>query len=140
MHKDSVREGVGMSKMSDDEAPDAMSLVRMYMETLELRMAPAEYNAVVNAAEEFWRAMQGDADGDLDVDQEHLSNEAHREFLMIMAIASTGRLDHEVVEMPTPDGSVGWAVVDEAVAEDPLRLAELRERLGRSLEERDPPQ
>ncbi|MFI0940604.1 hypothetical protein [Streptomyces sp. NPDC021020] len=48
---------------------------------------------------------------------------------MIAAIVGSGRPDFEVVEMPGPDGGNGWAVVGPAVADDPVRLAELSERL-----------
>jgi hypothetical protein len=36
-------------------------------------------------------------------------------------------MDHRLVEMPGPDGSPGFAIVEASAADDPAKLQELRE-------------
>lgn len=54
-----------------------------------------------------------------------------------MAIVTTGRMDHQVVDMPGPDGSPGYAVVTPELANDPDELAKLREKITNWATERE---
>lgn len=60
-----------------------------------------------------------------------------REFATVLTMAATGRTDDRVVE---GDPSMGWAVVTAEVADDPVKLAELREQLCRMVEEGELPE
>lgn len=55
--------------------------------------------------------------------------EVQREYATVLAILLTGRMDHQLVEMPGPDGRPGFAVVGASAANDPARLQEIRESL-----------
>lgn len=110
---------------------NTVSLATMYLQTLELRMEPEQFRALSDALHGFWSAIDGEGRTSFDLDESVFTDEMHREFLVVMAILSTGHLNHRVVEMPGPDGTVGLAVVDADVADDPARLRDLREKLRR---------
>ncbi|MFF1845665.1 hypothetical protein ACFVW9_28770 [Streptomyces sp. NPDC058217] len=61
-------------------------------------------------------------------DRENFTDTIQKESLTVMAIVTTGRMDHQVVDMPGPDGSPGYAVVTQELANDPEELAKLREK------------
>jgi hypothetical protein len=58
-----------------------------------------------------------------------------REYATVLAILLTGRMDHRLVELPGPDGSPSFAIVEAAVADDPAKLQELREKQRRFVTE-----
>ncbi|MET7458431.1 hypothetical protein ABZT03_42770 [Streptomyces sp. NPDC005574] len=57
-----------------------------------------------------------------------------REYATVLGILLTGRMGHQLVELPGPDGSPGFAIV-EASAADPAKLQGLREKYRRFVTE-----
>lgn len=123
---------------ADADGPEGPSLtdkVELYLESLEARMDPAQFDALTRAIHEFWHLMEGTGEGAFDVDEHDFTPEVRQELLVVMAMLGTGRTDQRVVEIPSPDGSPGWAVVDASIADDPVALAELQEKLHAKLAE-----
>jgi hypothetical protein len=121
----------------DGEGPGTAQLVALYLETLEARMPPEEYHALTMAIHRFWHLMEAGGEGSFDMDDDAFTDDVRKEMMMVMAIIGTGRTDHRVVEMPGPDGSRGWAVVTDEVADDPEKLAELAAKMNGWAEERE---
>ncbi|MBO8191589.1 hypothetical protein ITI46_07765 [Streptomyces oryzae] len=55
----------------------------------------------------------------------------------LLAMLIIGGADHRVVEMPGPDGSTGFAIVEASAADNPEKLREIRESLHRWAAERE---
>ncbi|PWI05889.1 hypothetical protein DIZ27_36850 [Streptomyces sp. NWU339] len=101
--------------------------VSLYMETLKARMAPEQYDVLAQAVHETAHLIaeghQAGPVGDLSA----FTPEVQREYATVLAILLTGRMDHRLVEMPGPDGSPGFAIVEASTADAPVRLQEIRE-------------
>ncbi|QIP88283.1 hypothetical protein GLX30_01290 [Streptomyces sp. Tu 2975] len=107
-----------------------MAKVELYMESVKARMAPEDFETLHEAVNEMSRLITEGHEGVLEAgDRENFAGEVQREFLAVMAIATTGRMDHHVIDMPGPDGSPGYAVVTPEVANDPAALAEVRQQI-----------
>ncbi|WP_244257946.1 hypothetical protein [Streptomyces sp. Tu 2975] len=115
----------------EDETPqERMAKVELYMESVKARMAPEDFETLHEAVNEMSRLITEGHEGVLEAgDRENFAGEVQREFLAVMAIATTGRMDHHVIDMPGPDGSPGYAVVTPEVANDPAALAEVRQQI-----------
>lgn len=109
---------------------ETVALVEVYLESLKARMAPEEYEALTSALHQFWHAMEDGRQATFDMSETGFSEGVRKELMLVMAIIGTGRTDHRVVDLPGPDGSSGWVVVSEAIADDPVKLAEIRDRLA----------
>lgn len=121
--------------------PKAHELARFYLDTLEDLMDPKEYTdlrvltfALLGAMTEPIGPDDPPSKRHLDID---LTAAVHDEWLTIMGILSSGRMDQQIVEVG--DGS--RTVVDSATAADPEALrtfcARVRERKRLRQEERD---
>lgn len=122
---------------ADDSPRDRMAKVALYLETVKARMAPEQFATLHEAVQEMTRLIDEGQDGFLEAgDRESFTGDVQREFLAVMAIVTTGRMDHEVVDMPGPDGSAGYAVVTPEVANDPEALADVREQVHAWMTER----
>lgn len=130
--------------MNDEDStdrPDAGSVSAMYLETLRLRMEPDKFGALADALKGFKKASEAGFDGTgYEVNEELFTDDVRREFATVLTMAATGRTDDRVVEVVEGDPSMGWAVVTAEVADDPVKLAELREQLRHMVEEGDLPQ
>jgi hypothetical protein len=116
---------------STEEPGDARhtaALAAVYLESLTARMPPEEYEALTTALHKFWHVMEEGGQGEFDMSESEFAEPVRKELMLVMAIVGTGRMDHRVVDLPGPAG--GWAVVTEAVADDPEKLAELADRLA----------
>ncbi|MGA5120911.1 hypothetical protein [Streptomyces pseudogriseolus] len=109
--------------------------VSLYMETLKARMDPEQYDVLAKAVYETAHLIaEGHQAGPVG-DASQFTDEVQREYATVLAILLTGRMDHQLVEMPGPDGSRGFAIVEAAVADDPAKLQELREKHRRFVTE-----
>ncbi|WUD72077.1 hypothetical protein OG937_10395 [Streptomyces sp. NBC_00510] len=121
--------------------PKAHELARFYLDTLEDLMDPKEYTDLRVLTFTLLEAMTEPISPDdppskryLDID---LTPAVHDEWLTIMGILGSGRMDQRIVEVG--DGS--RTVVDSETADDPEALrtfcAQVRERNRLRQEERD---
>ncbi|WP_346172762.1 hypothetical protein [Streptomyces cuspidosporus] len=117
---------------------DRIDKVSLYMETLKARMDPEQYDVLARAVHETAHLIAEGREGVFgsDDDRSTFTPEVQREFATVLAILLTGRMDHRVVEIPGPDGSPGFAIVEASAAEDPAELQEIRENLHRWVTER----
>jgi hypothetical protein len=130
-------------QMNEDstDGPDKASLSALYLETLRLRMEPDKFGALADALKGMKEASEAGFEGaGFEVNEELFTDDVRREFMTVMAMAATGRTDDRVVEIVDREGNTGWAVVTADVADDPAKLAEIREQLLRMAEEGDLPQ
>ncbi|MFD5474448.1 hypothetical protein [Streptomyces sp. NPDC127105] len=110
--------------------------VSLYMETLKARMDPDQYDVLAKAVHETAHLIaEGHQAGPVG-DLSEFTPEVQREYATVLAILLTGRMDHRLVEMPGPDGSPGFAIVEASAADDPVRLQEVRENHHRWATER----
>ncbi|WP_103889047.1 hypothetical protein [Actinacidiphila yanglinensis] len=130
--------------MSDEDStdrPDAGSLSAMYLETLRLRMEPEKFDVLADALKGFKKASEAGFDGTgFDVNEELFTDDVRRELATVLTMAATGRTDDRVVEGVEGDPSMGCMVVTAEVADDPVKLAELRAQMLRMVEEGDFPE
>jgi hypothetical protein len=120
--------------MSDDDADETpqerMAKAELYLESVKARMDPEDFETLHQAVQEMSRLIAEGDEGVLEAgNRENFAGDVQREFLAVMAIVTTGRMDHHVIDMPGPDGSPGYAVVTPEVANDPLAVAELRQQI-----------
>ncbi|MHC3456105.1 hypothetical protein [Streptomyces prasinus] len=105
--------------------------VSLYMETLKARMAPEQYDVLAQVVHETAHLIaeghQAGPVGGLSA----FTPEVQREYATVLAILLTGRMDHRLVEMPGPDGSPGFAIVEASATDAPVRLQEIRKDLHR---------
>ncbi|MFF5447068.1 hypothetical protein [Streptomyces sp. NPDC012888] len=91
-------------------------------------MDPDRFTTVIRAAQDTCRLL---ADGHptlLNMPCEGAPDAGlHGEYLSLLAVMITGRLDHRVVQRPLPDGRMGLAVI---CCDDPPPSPTLQERLG----------
>ncbi|MGV9566157.1 hypothetical protein [Streptomyces sp. NPDC003480] len=121
--------------------PKAHELARFYLETLEDLMEPKEYADLRVLTFTLLAAMTEPISPDDPPSKRHLdinlTPAVHDEWLTIMGILSSGRMDQQIVEVG--DGS--RTVVDSETAADPETLrtfcAQVRERNRLRQEERD---
>lgn len=110
--------------------------ISLYMETLKARMDPEQYDVLAKAVHETARLIaEGHRAGPVG-ELSAFTPEVQREYATVLVILLTGRMDHQLVEMPGPDGSPGFAIVEASAADDPVRLQEIREGLHRWAAER----
>jgi hypothetical protein len=130
--------------MSDEDSADrsdAASVSAMYLETLALRMEPEKFGVLADALKGFKQASDAGFDGTgFGVNEELFTDDVRRELATVLTMAATGRTDDRVVEVVEGDPSMGCMVVTAEVADDPVKLAELRAQLLRMVEEGELPQ
>ncbi|MFD5065642.1 hypothetical protein [Streptomyces sp. NPDC058394] len=112
-----------------DETPqERIAKVALYLESVKARMPAEEFETLRQAVHEMVHLIADGREGFLETgDRENFTDTIQKEFLTVMAIVMTGRMDHQVVDIPGPDGSPGYAVVTPELANDPDELAKLRE-------------
>ena len=112
--------------MHEDTPPSREDEVNLYLATLEARMDPEQFRALAallvdastleNAGQDTVRAEVAEHDEQL------LTPAVLDEFLVIMGIISTGRMDQQVVDL----GHGVITVVTEDIATNPQQMRELR--------------
>ncbi|MGA5699695.1 hypothetical protein [Peterkaempfera bronchialis] len=113
--------------MDDETAPSRADQLRLYLESLRIRMDPDQFRVLGRMITGPLKLIESGADTvDADIpdeDERFLTREVRDEFLVVMGILATGRMDQQVVDL----GSGITTVVSAEVAEDPVRLQELRD-------------
>jgi len=123
----------------DGDGLDRVEAVSLYLEALKARMDPKQYERLARLVHESAHLLAEGQEGIFDDEDEQaeLTPEMQRELATILAMMITGSTDHRVVEMPGPDGSTGFAIVEASAADDPKKLREIRESLHRWAAERE---
>ncbi|GHJ19072.1 hypothetical protein [Streptomyces albus] len=127
-----------MSEESDREGgTERAEAISLYMEALKARMAPEQYEQLERLVHETAHLIAHGQEGVFGEDDEpELSVKVQRELARILAMMLTGGTEHRVVEMPGPDGSSGFAIVEASAADDPARLAQMQAGLQAWADER----
>lgn len=98
----------------DGQEPDVLG---SYLEFLRARLGAERFEALVRAVESTCSLLAEEHQVLLEVPGEgELTPDLRGEYLSLMAVMITGHLDHHLVELETPDGGKGWAVVENAPA------------------------
>ncbi|MET8538908.1 hypothetical protein ABZV67_46655 [Streptomyces sp. NPDC005065] len=117
---------------------DRIAKVALYLESVKARMPPEQFETLRQAVHEMAHLIADGHEGFLEAgDRKDFTDDVQKELLTVMAIVTTGRMDHQVVDMPGPDGSPGYAVVTPELANAPKRLAELRDKIHHHTTERE---
>ncbi|MET7621921.1 hypothetical protein [Streptomyces sp. NPDC005408] len=108
----------------DDNAPETSDngpdLASLYLKSVKARMDPDQFATLDQAVHELAHMLSDGHTGIFEAGgRENFTADVQRELLAVMAILTTGRMDHHVAELPGPDGSTGYAVVTADVANDP---------------------
>ncbi len=112
--------------MDDFAVPTPQDQVSLYLEALELQMDPDQFRvlgALLQGAGELYESGMEQVDTAVDeADEEFLTEDVMEEFLVIVGMLTTGRMDQQVVDI----GGGITTVVTQDVATDPVRMRELR--------------
>ncbi|MFD8251314.1 hypothetical protein [Streptomyces werraensis] len=128
--------------MSDEDAVpvgDGRAVkVALYMETLQARMDPAQYEALAQAVHEAFCLLAQGREGIISgEDGLSFTPEMHREFATVVTMMLTGKMDQQVVELSGPDGHSGFVLMDPEKANDPAKVQEVRDFINRWTAERE---
>ncbi|MDT0305922.1 hypothetical protein RM780_02960 [Streptomyces sp. DSM 44917] len=104
------------------DAADREAQTDIYLRALRSRLGPKAFEAVVRAALEILAAASREQER-VDID---LPDDLRDEWLMLMAVLGSGRMDMRRLEIPGEEGG-GWAMVTAEAAEDPAVRARLRD-------------
>lgn len=112
--------------MDDFAVPTPQDQVSLYLEALELQMDPDQFRvlgALLEGAGQLYTFGLEQVDTAVDdADEEFLTEDVMEEFLVIVGMLTTGRMDQQVVDI----GGGIVTVVTQDVATDPARMHELR--------------
>ncbi|WP_042392937.1 hypothetical protein [Streptacidiphilus carbonis] len=112
--------------MDDFAGPTPQDQVSLYLEALELNMDPDQFRvlgALLQGAGQLYDSGMEQVDTAVDEeDEEFLTEDVMEEFLVIVGMLTTGRMDQQVVDI----GGGITTVVTQDVATDPARMRELR--------------
>lgn len=115
-----------------EPSDDGPGLALRYLESVKAWMDPEQFATLEKAVHELTHMLSQGQQGTFEAgDRNSFTPEVHREFLKIMAILTTGRMNQYIVQLPGPDGSIGYTAVTADVGNDPNKLAELRAGLHR---------
>ncbi|MET9107389.1 hypothetical protein [Streptomyces zhihengii] len=107
-----------------------MAKVELYLESVKARIRPASYEALLRAVHEMAPRFAAGQFGLIHAGT-GFGPQVQREFLAVMAIMTTGRMDHHVIDMPGPGSTTAYAVVTPEAANDPMALAGLLSQMRR---------
>ncbi|MEV7833334.1 hypothetical protein AB0P12_22345 [Streptomyces subrutilus] len=104
--------GCRPSGPGDGREPDVLG---PYLELLRARLTGERFELLIRAVETTCTLL-GDGPGPvLEVPADsRLAPALQREYLSLIVVMITGHLDHHLVEVLSPDGDRGWAVVEGA--------------------------
>jgi hypothetical protein len=111
--------------MDEEAALSRDDEVNLYLATLEARMDPDEFRVLVSLLADTHVLEQDSGDLSHEVPEEDelfLTRGVVEEFMVIMAIISTGRMDQQLVNL----GHGVVTVVTEDIATDPAQMRNLR--------------
>ncbi|MER6442949.1 hypothetical protein ABT275_42625 [Streptomyces sp. NPDC001185] len=111
----------------------------LYMETLQARMDPDQYQALAHAVNEVIQFLVQGREGTIGSEGDApFTPELNREFATVVNILLTGKMDQQIVDVPSSDGrSTGLIFMDPEEAEDPAKVQEVRDFLDKWSAERE---
>ncbi|MEW2565748.1 hypothetical protein [Streptomyces sp. NPDC047070] len=121
--------------MTESEFPPESRPVDLYLDLLRARMNPTDYAMLLRMVEPVLEAMQEQRAGpiELSLDGEEgskVSQEVRDEASLVVAVAVTGRMDNQIVEIETEGGGPVRVVTDSGTAADPARCQEIADFIG----------
>ncbi|MCM2388131.1 hypothetical protein [Streptomyces albipurpureus] len=109
---------------SKDSGVGPVAFLGLSMQTLRARMAPAEYKTLAKAVHQFCHLITNGGPGSFEIDDTAFTPGLHQE---PMTVSHT---DHHYIDMPSPKGTFGGAMVQADIAEDPEQLQAVRAKLN----------
>ncbi|MFF2385692.1 hypothetical protein [Streptomyces sp. NPDC058108] len=111
----------------------------LYMETLQARMDPAQYEALSQAVHEAIQFLMQGREGIIGSEGDApFTPELNRELATVVNILLTGKMDQQIVDVPASDGrSTGLIFMDPDEADDPAKVQEVRDFLDKWSAERE---
>jgi len=121
--------------MTESEFPLEGRPVDLYLDLLRVRMTPTDYAMLLRMVEPVLEAMQEQRAGPIELSLEGeegsgVSQEVRDEASLVVAVAVTGRMDNQIVEIETPEGTSVRVVTDSGTAADPVRCQEIADFIG----------
>ncbi|MFJ7263529.1 hypothetical protein ACIQV2_25575 [Streptomyces globosus] len=109
-----------------DPAPEGPGgdVLGSYLQDLQGRLGGARFEALIRAVQATCSLLDAGPRPLLEVPAgSGLPPDLRREYVALLAVMITGRADHRLVELGTPDGEKGWAALDAAAAHPGGRLS-----------------
>ncbi|MFK0257878.1 hypothetical protein [Streptomyces sp. NPDC090445] len=97
----------------DDGGPGA-EVLGSYLEGVRARLSGERFDVLIRAVQTTC-ALLGEGHHQAVVEVPgggELAPDLQREYVSLLAVMITGRLDHHLVELDAPEGDKGWAVVE----------------------------
>jgi hypothetical protein len=121
--------------MSESELSPEGRPVDLYLDRLRLRMAPADFALLRRMVDPVLKAIQEQRAGPIELSLEgaeadSVSQEVRDEASLVVAVAVTGRLDNQIVEIETEETGPVRVVTDSGTAADPARCQEIADFIG----------
>ncbi|WP_369251670.1 hypothetical protein [Streptomyces sp. R41] len=121
--------------MSESELSPEGRPVDQYLDLLRLRMAPADFALLRRMVDPVLEAIQEQRAGPIELslegaDADSVSQEVRDEASLVVAVAVTGRLDNQIVEIETEETGPVRVVTDSGTAADPARCQEIADFIG----------
>ncbi|BAC68705.1 MULTISPECIES: hypothetical protein [Streptomyces] len=122
--------------MNESElSPEGGRPVDLYLDLLRIRMAPADYELLLRMVEPALKAVEDQSAGPIELSLEGaegstVSQEIRDEASLVLAVAVTGRLDNQIVEIETEEVGPVRIVTDADTAVDPDRRREIADFIG----------
>ncbi|MFF8265580.1 hypothetical protein [Streptomyces virginiae] len=92
---------------------DEFDVLGVYLETLRAQMSSQQFRSLVRVVQATCGLLSEGRSAPLAVPGDGLlSGDLRREYLTVLAVMITGRMDHRLVEVPGPDGKSGWVVLE----------------------------
>ncbi|MFF6999673.1 hypothetical protein ACFY93_32715 [Streptomyces sp. NPDC008313] len=118
--------------MTDFEFSPEERPVDVYLDLLRMRMAPSDYELLLRMVGPVLEAIEEQRAGPVelgldDAQSDGLSQEVRDEASLVVAIAVTGRLDNQIVEIETEETGPVRVVTDSGTAADPDKRREIAE-------------
>ncbi|MFI6490076.1 hypothetical protein [Streptomyces sp. NPDC050564] len=121
--------------MSESELSPEGRPVDLYLDRLRLRMAPADFALLRRMVDPVLQAIQEQRAGPIELSLEgaeadSVSQEVRDEASLVVAVAVTGRMDNQIVEIETEETGPVRVVTDSGTAADPARCQEIADFIG----------
>ncbi|MFF1451214.1 hypothetical protein ACFVYF_24230 [Streptomyces sp. NPDC058274] len=121
--------------MSESELPPDERPVDLYLDLLRLRMSPTDYALLLRMVEPVLEAIEEQRVGPIELslegaDGDTVSQEVRDEASLVVAVAVTGRMDNQIVEIETEEAGPVRVVTDSGTAADPARCKEIADFIG----------
>ncbi|MFF1765374.1 hypothetical protein [Streptomyces sp. NPDC058249] len=121
--------------MSESEQSPKGRPVDLYLDLLRLRMTPADYALLLRMVDPVLKAIEEERAGPIELsldgaEGESVSQEVRDEASLVVAVAVTGRLDNQIVEIETEEAGPVRVVTDSDTAADPARCQEIADFIG----------